>query len=54
MRRVDFMRLHIDHYRIENPHRIYAVCGTMECKLLISELESMANDMKIFCQIKIH
>jgi Uma2 family endonuclease len=40
MRRVDTLRLHLDHYRLEKPGRIYAVCGTMECKLLIPELES--------------
>jgi Uma2 family endonuclease len=40
MRRVGMMRRHLDHYFVENPDRIYEICGTMECKLLIPEMES--------------
>src|SRR5438552_1320973 len=40
MRRVGLMRRHLDHYHVENPDRIYEICGTMECKLLIPEWES--------------
>ena len=40
MRRVGVTRTYLEHYHMENPGRIYAICGTMECKLLIPELES--------------
>jgi Uma2 family endonuclease len=40
MRRVGLMRRHLDHYHVENPSRVYEICGTMECKLLIPEWES--------------
>ena len=40
MRRVSFIRNHLVQYHLENPGRIYEICGTMECKLLIPELDS--------------
>jgi hypothetical protein len=40
MRQVNFMRRHMDHYFVENPSRLYEICGTGECKLLILEWES--------------
>jgi Uma2 family endonuclease len=40
MRQVGVLRRHLDHYHVENPERIYQICGTMECKLLIPEWES--------------
>src|SRR5438128_854501 len=40
MRRVGVIRRHLGHYCVENPDRIYEICGTMECKLLIPEWES--------------
>jgi Uma2 family endonuclease len=40
MRRVGVLRRHLDHYHVENPGRVYEICGTMECKLLIPEWES--------------
>jgi Uma2 family endonuclease len=30
----------MDHYFVENPSRLYEICGTGECKLLILEWES--------------
>lgn len=40
MRTVGYVRSHLEHFRIENPKRIYEICGTMECKLLIPEWDS--------------
>jgi len=40
MRGVGVIRRHLDDYSVEHPDRIYEICGTMECKLLIPELES--------------
>src|SRR5581483_4199333 len=40
MRRVGVVRMYLDHYRFENPQRIYEICGTMECKLHIPAWES--------------
>ncbi|MSU77189.1 MAG: Uma2 family endonuclease [Gemmataceae bacterium] len=40
MRTVGYVRSHMEHFRIENPKRIYEICGTMECKLLIPEWDS--------------
>ena len=40
MRRVGVIRRHLDHYFVENPDRIYEICGTMECRLVIPDWES--------------
>jgi Uma2 family endonuclease len=40
MRRVGALRRFLDHYHVEHPERVYQICGTMECKLLIPEWES--------------
>jgi len=40
MRRVGLMRRRLDRYFDENPERIYEICGTMECKLVIPDWES--------------
>jgi Uma2 family endonuclease len=40
MRIVGEIRMYFDLYRIEHRDRIYQICGTMECKLLMPEWES--------------
>ena len=40
MRQVNFIRRHMDHFFVENPGRVYEICGTGECKLLVTEWES--------------
>jgi Uma2 family endonuclease len=40
MRRASLIGMHLDHFRLENPGRIYEVLSTMECKVLIPEWES--------------
>jgi len=40
MRQASFIRAHADHFKIENPGRIYEVLTSMECKLLIPEWDS--------------
>lgn len=37
---VDEIRHHLGLYRHENQGQIYAICGSMECKVLIPEMES--------------
>ncbi|MBI2805318.1 MAG: Uma2 family endonuclease [Planctomycetes bacterium] len=40
MRQVNLVRRHLDHFFVENPDRIYEICGTMECKVFISDWDS--------------
>jgi Uma2 family endonuclease len=40
MRQVALIRRHVDYHYLENPGSIYEVLGTMECKLLIPDMES--------------
>ena len=40
MRRVGLIRRYFDHYFFEHPDRIYEICGTMECKLVVPACES--------------
>jgi Uma2 family endonuclease len=51
MRRVSVIRRHLDHFHVENPALLYEICGTMECKLLIPELESERHpDIAVYLQ----
>lgn len=40
LRCVGVLRRYLAQYRVENPRRIFAVCGSMECKILIPAWES--------------
>jgi Uma2 family endonuclease len=40
LRCVAVLRGHLDHYWIEDPRRIFAVCASMDCKILIPDWES--------------
>jgi len=40
MRCVGLIRRHLDHYSFSHPDRIFEICGSMECKLVVSDWES--------------